>query len=486
MALDMDTKSFKNNARRAIANETLQVELGRLSQGFPVRRQEAADRMPEFDQLRDQAREIKNHVLANLDQYLETYEARVKEHGGEVHWCRDAEEARARILKICKAADAKTVTKSKSMIGEEIAINGYLEANGIAPIETDLGEYIIQLRNEPPSHIIAPAIHVSKDQVEAAFRRVHTDLPDDRNLEEPESLLQEARGQLRDKFLKADVGLTGANMLVAETGSNVLVTNEGNADLTYSLPRIHIVIASIEKIVPTLEDASTVLRVLARSATGQDMSVYTTFCTGPKRLADPDGPEQYHVILLDNGRTDLLGSEFEEILRCIRCSACLNHCPVYKAIGGHAYGWVYPGPMGAVLTPGLIGMEDASDLPNASTLCGKCESVCPMRIPLPKLLRSWRTRHFKAKAARTSGGRALKAWAWLAKRPKLYHKINGLIIAVMGAFGRRKGSYRWLPLAGGWTSKRDLPSPLGDTFIQQYHKGARGDASGQWLREMKR
>jgi L-lactate dehydrogenase complex protein LldF len=278
------------------------------------------------------------------------------------------------------------------------------------------------------------------------------------------------------------VGLTGANMLVAETGSNVLVTNEGNADLTYSLPRVHIVIASIEKIVPTLEDASTLLRVLARSATGQDMSVYTTFCSGPKRPSDPDGPDAYHVVLLDNGRTDLLGSEFEEVLRCIRCSACMNHCPVYKAIGGHAYGWVYPGPIGAVLTPGLMGLEETSDLPGASTLCGKCESVCPVRIPLPKLLRSWRTRHFANQSARSPGHLALSAWAWLAKKPRLYHRINGLIVAVLGAAGRRKGSLKWLPLAAGWTSKRDFPAPIGDTFIQQYHKGARGDASGTWVR----
>ena len=483
--MEMKTTTFKENARTAIADETLQIELDRLSFGFPEKRQNAVDRMPEFEQLRDQARDIKNHVLANLDSYLESYETRVKEHGGQVHWCRDAKAAREQILKICKAADAKTVTKSKSMIGEEIFINDFLAKNGIEPIETDLGEYIIQLRGEPPSHIIAPAIHVSKAQVEEAFRRVHTDLPADRNLEDPAALLQEARGQLRNKFLQADVGLTGANMLVAETGSNVLVTNEGNADLTYALPRVHIVIASIEKIVPTLEDASTILRVLARSATGQDMSVYTTFCTGPKRLEDPDGPEEYHVILLDNGRTDLLGSEFEEILRCIRCSACLNHCPVYKAIGGHAYGWVYPGPMGAVLTPGLIGMEDASDLPNASTLCGKCESVCPMGIPLPKLLRSWRTRHFEAKPTRSLGQITLKSWAWLAKRPKLYHKVNGLIIATLGALGRRKGRIKWIPFASGWTSKRDFPAPMGDTFIQQYHKGARGDASGRWLREVK-
>lgn len=470
---------FKDNAREALADDKLQTALSRVGRGFPVKRAEAAERLPEFDKLRDQARDIKDHVLAHLDLYLEEYEARVKESGGHVHWCRDADEARAKILEICRTADARTVTKSKSMIGEEIAINEHLEANGVEPIETDLGEYIIQLRHEPPSHIIAPAIHLSKDQVAETFREKHKDLPLARSLEEPRALLEEARDKLRQKFLDADVGLTGANLLVAETGSNVLVTNEGNADLTYSIPRVHIVIASIEKIVPTLEDAATILRVLARSGTGQDITVYTTFCTGPKRPGDLDGPEEYHVVLLDNGRSQLVGSEFQDMLRCIRCGACLNHCPIYRSVGGHAYGWVYSGPMGAVLIPGLIGLDQASHLPNASSLCGRCEQVCPMRIPLPRMLRAWRERQFERHARPGPARWALRLWAWIAARPRLYRLAMGPAVALMGELGAGRGRFRRLPLAGGWTAARDLPAPEGDTFMARYRRGARGDQSAE-------
>ena len=477
------TREFKENAYAARRDPQLQDALQRLGHGFPLKRLQAAGRLPEFERLRDQAREIKNHVLEHLDFYLERFEERVTEQGGHVHWATDAEAARRIILEICGKAGAKAVTKSKSMIGEEIAINDYLEDHGVEPIETDLGEYIIQLRHEPPSHIIAPAIHLSMGQVEETFREKHTDLPEDRLLDDPEKLLTEARTQLRQKFIAADVGLTGANMLIAETGSNVLVTNEGNADLTYSLPRVHIVIASLEKIVPTLEDATAILRVLARSATGQEMSVYTTFCTGPRRPGDLDGPDEYHVVLLDNGRSELVGTEFQEMLRCIRCGACLNHCPVYGTVGGHAYGWVYSGPMGAVLIPGLIGIDEAGHLPNASTLCGRCESVCPMRIPLPRMLRAWRARQFERHGTGTAGRWALKAWAMLARRPWLYRRIMGLGVAFLGAIGRRRGRFGWLPLATGWTNTRDMAAPEGDTFLQQWHKGPRGDASGERLRQ---
>lgn len=480
--MQSNTPQFKQNARDALADDPLQEALAKLSVGFPLRRLEAAARLPEFEDLRDTARDIKNHVLDNLDLYLEAYEKKVLESGGHVHWCSTAEDARNTILDICQKANAKTVTKSKSMISEEIAVNAYLEENGIEAVETDLGEYIIQLRKEPPSHIIAPAIHLSKEQVADTFREQHTDLAPDRSLEEPRSILEEARAKLREKFINADVGLTGANMLIAETGTNVLVTNEGNADLTNNLPRVHIVIASIEKIVPTLEDASTILRVLARSATGQDISVYTTFCTGPRQADDLDGPEEYHVVLLDNGRTDMIGSEFHEMLRCIRCGACLNHCPIYKSVGGHAYGWVYSGPMGAVLIPNLIGMDEAQHLPNASTLCGKCQSVCPMRIPLPRMLRKWRERQFKAEMGSAAARWSLKSWAWLAKRPGIYRMMMGIGVAMLGQFGSR-GRFRALPFAGGWTSKRDLAAPIGDTFIDQYHNGARGDQSGALMRK---
>ena len=277
--------------------------------------------------------------------------------GGHVHWCATADEARDAVLAICRAANARTVTKGKSMISEELGINDHLERHGITPVETDLGEYIIQLRHELPSHIIAPAFHLNREDWEESFRKSHTDLPPDRVFRERRDILTEARTKLRERFLAADVGITGANFLIAETGSSVIVTNEGNGDLTQTLPRVHIALASIEKMVPTIEDCTSLLRVLARSATGQDFSVYTTFSTGARRPGDLDGPDEYHVVLVDNGRSAMLGTEFQEMLRCIRCAACMNHCPVYGAVGGHAYGWVYPGPMGAVLTPSLIGVD---------------------------------------------------------------------------------------------------------------------------------
>ncbi|HYH17446.1 MAG TPA: LutB/LldF family L-lactate oxidation iron-sulfur protein [Azospirillum sp.] len=456
--------SFPENSRRALENERLQYMLRKSGTGFQDKRRRAVERLPEFEELRDQGKAIKNHVLETLDVYLEMFEAKVTEQGGRVHWCRTAAEARDTIAEICRKAGAKTVTKGKSMIAEEIAINDHLEAAGFIPIETDLGEYIIQLRKEPPSHIIAPAFHVSKEEVADAFRAAHTELPKDRPLGEPRELITEARLMLRRRFQEADVGITGANLLIAETGSTVIVTNEGNGDLTQTLPKVHVVLASIEKIVPNLEDAATVLRLLARSATGQEFSSYTTFSTGPRRPGDVDGPEEFHVVLLDNGRSALLGTEFQEVLRCIRCGACMNHCPVYGAVGGHAYGWVYPGPIGSVLDPALIGIEEAGHLPNASTFCGRCEAVCPMRIPLPKMMRHWREKEFERKLQPPAMRRGLGVWAWFARRPALYHAAAKMAIRALGRLGASKGRFASLPLAQGWTRFRDMPAPEGRTF----------------------
>jgi len=456
--------TFTANARAALADEPLQAALARFQGGFPVKRRAAIDRLPEFDALRDAGKAIKDATLANLDIYLEQFEAKVIAAGGHVHWCEDADAARQTVIDLCREAGAKTITKAKSMIGEEIAINEALAAAGFTPIEADLGEYIIQLRDEAPSHIIVPAVHLSKEQVAESFRAHHRDLPAERPLSEPRAMLDEARAILRQAFLTADVGITGANMLIAETGSTVLVTNEGNADLTQTLPRMQIVIASIEKVVPTLEDAATVLRLLARSATGQELSVYTTFTTGPKRGDDLDGPAAFHVILLDNGRSRMLGGPFAEMLRCIRCGACLNHCPVYSAVGGHAYGWVYPGPMGSVLTPNLIGLAGTSDLPNASTLCGRCEEVCPMRIPLPRMLRQLRRDAFASGGGPKPMRAGLAAWAFVAGRPWLYRLATGVGVRILGLLGRRHGRFRRLPGASGWTAVRDLPAPAGRTF----------------------
>jgi L-lactate dehydrogenase complex protein LldF len=466
------TRAFKANARDALDNANLQSALRGSRGNFVLKRAKARAGLPEFDDLRDRGRAIKDHVLQRLDRYLEAYEAQVTASGGVVHWAENAEEARAIVLDICRKAGAKTVNKGKTMISEECGINDHLAENGIRAVETDLGEYIIQLRGEIPSHIIAPAVHVTVPEVEAAFRAAHTHLPAERDLTELASLLAEARGVLREKYFQAEVGITGANLLIAETGQSVIVTNEGNGDLTQTLPRVHVVMASIEKIVPTLEDAATILRLLARSATGQEISVYTTFSRGPRRAEDPDGPEEYHVVLLDNGRTNMLGTEFQDMLRCIRCGACMNHCPVYQAVGGHAYGWVYPGPMGAVLTPALIGVEEGGQLPNASTFCGRCEAVCPMHIPLPKMMRHWREREFERRLTPKTQRWGLGAWAWAASRPRAYRWLARTASVGMRALGRG-GSIRWMPLAGGWTGTRDLPAPSGGTFQDQWRRRRR-------------
>jgi L-lactate dehydrogenase complex protein LldF len=456
---------FKENAARALADAKLQRALGNVKTGFIAKRAAARAALPEFDALRSAAVEIKNHALDHLDIYLEEYERKAVESGGHVHWARDAAEACAIVLQICRDTNAKTVTKGKSMVSEEIGLNAALEAAGIEPIETDLGEYVIQLRHESPSHIIAPAVHLNRDQIEQDFRDRHKSLPPSRDLSQISELVNEARTVLRHKFLAADVGVTGANFLIAETGSSVIVTNEGNGDLTQLLPRVHIVIASIEKIVPTLEDASTILRVLARSATGQEITTYTTFSTGPRRDGDPDGPEAYHVVLLDNGRSEMLGTEFHDMLRCIRCGACLNHCPVYAAVGGHAYGSVYPGPMGAVLTPHLIGIHDSAHLPNASSFCGRCQAVCPMNIPLPKMMRHWRERDFGQKPAASASKAGLRLWAYFAKRPALYRIATSAAGWMLSLLAGKKRRLRKLSFAQGWTKHRDLPAPAPKPFM---------------------
>ncbi|HEY8277180.1 MAG TPA: LutB/LldF family L-lactate oxidation iron-sulfur protein [Methyloceanibacter sp.] len=471
MALAPD---FKVNAAKALADAELQRALLNVRRGFVQKRAQAKARLPEFDRLRDEARAIKLHTLTHLDLYLQHYERKVADSGGHVHFAPTAEDAREIILKLCRDAGAKLVTKGKSMVSEEIGLNACLKEAGIEAVETDLGEYIAQLRNEPPSHLIAPIIHLNKETIAEEFRRAHSGLAPDRTLASAADLVAEARAVLREKFLSADVGLTGANLLIAETGTSVVVTNEGNADLTQALPKTHIVIASIEKLVPTLEDACTILRLLARSGTGQEITTYTTFSTGPRREGDADGPRAYHVVLLDNGRSEMLGGSFNDMLCCIRCGACLNHCPVYTTIGGHAYGSLYTGPMGAVLTPALLGIDHARDLPNASSLCGRCEEVCPVRIPLPSMLRTWRERDLARGNPSLVQRTALRLWAYAAKRPRLYHALSGAIMRVLATVAGRSGRLRRFPFSSAWTRGRDLPAPQGKTFHQLYAKRSRG------------
>ena len=381
----------------------------------------AAAALPEFEALRDQAKAIKDHTLAHLDLYLEAFEQRVIEQGGKVHWARDAAEARAVVLRLCKAAGARSVTKSKSMVAEEIGLNEALEANGIAPVETDLGEYIVQLAGETPSHILAPAIHMTKERIAGLFAEHHGTPP----AEEPEALLAEARRELRQRYFEAEVGITGANFLIAETGSVVLVTNEGNAELTQGLPKLHIVIASLEKVVPTLEDACTLLRVLARSATGQEFSAYTTVLTGPKRPADLDGPTSFHVVLVDNGRSAMIGSEFQDILRCIRCGACMNHCPVYLTDRRPRLWLGLPGPDGRGADPqlhrhraGAVTCRARRPSAAAASRSARCASRCR------RMMRHWRERQFAKGLSPPVGA--------------LRHPAMGLRRQAAGALSRRR------------------------------------------------
>ncbi|MBV8152677.1 MAG: lactate utilization protein [Candidatus Eremiobacteraeota bacterium] len=454
---------FPSNAHAALEDANLQLALERMETGFAASRKMAVARLPEFDALCEQGRDIKNHVLENLDYYLERFEREVIARGGKVHWCATAREACETILSLCRSAGVKTVTKGKSMVAEEIGLNDFLEENGILPIETDLGEYIIQLAHQPPSHIIAPAVHLTVEQISDLLYENHKSYGVERQTE-PQAMVAEARAVLRQKYFDAGAGITGANFLIAETGTTIIVTNEGNGDLTQMLPPMHIVITSIEKVLPTLEDACTILRVLARSATGQEFSCYTTFSTGPKRAEDLDGPREFHVVLVDNGRSAMLGGELSDALRCIRCGACLNTCPVYHAVGGHAYGWVYPGPIGAAIDPHFIGLREAHDLPDASSFCGACASVCPMKIPLPSIMRHWREQSFEKNVAPLPVRSGMRLWAWFARRPALYRLVTRFAAGVLAAFGRRRGRFSTLPLARGWTVSRDMPAPEGRTF----------------------
>src|SRR5918992_3750072 len=374
--------AFAERARRALADEHLQGALDagtwRLSEG----RTTAWGSLEDAEALRERARQIRTRTMADLDRHLAAFTEAVERRGGRVALCRTAEEANAYVAGVCRRVGAGLAVKSKSMVSEEIGLNEALERAGVKPVETDLGEYLIQLAGTHPAHIVAPAIDLTREQAAQLLSKAEG-APLDPELS---SLVSAARRQLREAFLGAEVGITGANFGVAETGSICLVTNEGNGRLVSSLPRVHIALMGMERVVPTLAELAVLLRLLARSSTGQPLTVYTTLLTGPRREGEQDGPEELHVVVLDNGRSSLRDGRYDEMLNCIRCGACLNVCPVYRKTGGGAYGPVYSGPMGAVLVPLLAGLERAAALPHASSLCGACTAACPVKIPLHELL----------------------------------------------------------------------------------------------------
>jgi L-lactate dehydrogenase complex protein LldF len=463
--VQLTSQQFKQVAKQKLADPGLQDKFTRAMARMSGARAQAAAKVPNFEEIRTAGAAIRERVLKNLDAYLFQFEQTAQARGAVIHWAETGEDVNRIVREIAQANGVKKIIKSKSMLGEESSLNHYLQEAGLDVRETDLGEYILQISGETPSHIIAPAIHKSKEDVGELFERVHQ-MPRKKTIPE---MCREARMMLRPHFLSADMGISGANFLIAETGSVMIVTNEGNGRMTTTLPRIHVAITGIEKVVPTLEDASVLLRLLTRSATGQAISNYISMLTGVRGPEDTDGPEQFHIVIVDSHRTKLLASEMNEALRCIRCGACMNHCPVYEAIGGHAYGWVYPGPIGSVLTPSYVGLENAADLPNASTLCGACAVVCPVKIPLPDLMRKLREKAFEQKLHPASERASMRAWGYFAARPKLYAFAAKLGARALKWMGGAAGRIRKLPTGGkGWTDGRDMPAPAGKTFRELY------------------
>jgi len=457
---------FQRRAGEALADAQLQRNFTGLKDKFVGMRARAVAAYEEdFEALRDAGQAIRDRVLQDLDVWLELFEEKAVSRGATVLWAKDGREICEHVVAIARRHGVRKVAKSKSMLSEEAQLNVALAAAGIQPVETDLGEYILQIAdNEPPSHILAPAAHKSLDEVADLFAEKHgkprkTEIP---------ALTREAREVLREHFLTADMGISGGNFLVAETGSVALVTNEGNGRMVTTLPKVHVVVTGIEKIVPTLEDFATLMRLLPRSATGQEISNYVSVCTGTKGEEDTDGPTHTYFVLVDNGRAGLVGSEFQEMLRCIRCGACMNHCPVYQSVGGHAYGWVYPGPMGSVLTSLYTGLENALDLPHAATLCNQCGVVCPVRIPLAELQRKLREKQAERGLRPWPERLALSAWAWVAQRPRLYALASRWGVRYLNWLAGGTDRIRVLGIAPGWTAGRDFPAPQGRTFRELY------------------
>jgi len=458
------TAPLRERADGALHDSFLQQALTIATTKFIDLRREAFAVFPEGEALRDRARAIKEATLQRLDHHLERLVGNIERLGGHVHYAANSEEARRIVVDIARRADARMAVKSKSMATEEIDLNEALEREGITPVETDLGEYIIQLAHERPSHIIAPAIHKTKGQVAELFERELK-----RPVEaDPEELTKIARAELRQKFLQADIGITGANFAVAETGTVVLVTNEGNGRMVTSLPRVHVAVMGAEKVVPSMTDLMVFLAILAKSATGQKLSVYTTLVRGPRRAGELEGPEEFHLVLLDSGRIAQLGGPLREALSCLRCGACLNVCPVYRQIGGHAYGHTYPGPIGILLTAMLEGTQSVKELAHASSLCGACADACPVRIDIPKMLIELRREVDDRKIAPWVERVTFKLLARVLTRPVLY-RLAARVGRVLQRPFVRDGAIGRLPLfLGDWTRTRDLPPVAARTFQERW------------------
>jgi L-lactate dehydrogenase complex protein LldF len=468
--------AFDEKVHNTLADANLQLAIYRATGRLIDHRKHSVTvaALPDYQELRTQANALKKHTIDHLDHYLEQFEASVTAHGGKVIYCADATEVADFVLGLAKERGAHLIVKSKSMTTEEIDLNERLEHHHLESVETDLGEYILQLAHQRPYHIVAPALHLTRYDVGDLFARTLGVA----NETVVEKQAQIARAVLREKFLAADIGISGANFLVADSGAVVLVENEGNARLTTSAPRIHIAVAGIEKLIPRAQDLAVFLKLLGRSATGQALTVYTSFLSGPRRACEIDGPQEFYVVLLDNGRTKLLAdSGKRESLYCIRCGACLNHCPVYRKIGGHSFPWVYSGPIGAIITPQFMGIQHEPSLPFASSLCGACAEVCPVKIDIPKVLLDLRAevkQHEQRSGTNRMERLAFKIWAWLMCHPRAYEMAAMMAANVApaadGKWLRSAPAVMNLPPVRAWLSQRDLPPAPAKSFREQWRK----------------
>lgn len=461
MSMKTSNEQFKKRVSTQLQDQFMRKAVSSAQERFQTRRLSQAEELGNWEEWRSHGEEIRQHVLQNLDAYLYELSENVAARGGHVFFAKTSEEASMYIKNVATKKNAKKIVKSKSMVTEEINMNQVLEEMGCEVIETDLGEYILQVDDhEPPSHIVVPALHKNRDQIREVFSKIGYDKSND-----PEEMGRFARKSLRQEFLTADIGITGCNFAIAESGSITLVTNEGNADLVAALPKTQITVMGMERIVPTFEEMEVLVSLLTRSAVGQKLTSYITTLTGPRDEGDTDGPEEFHLVIVDNGRSSILGTEFQSVLQCIRCAACVNACPVYRHVGGHSYGSIYSGPIGAVLSPLLGGYEDYKELPFASTLCGACTDACPVKIPLHTLLHRHRQRIVEQEGiAPVAEQLLMKAFGFGASKSSLFNVATKVASPVMAPFTKDQKISKGIGPLKAWTEERDFPAPNKESF----------------------
>ncbi|QXE01435.1 LutB/LldF family L-lactate oxidation iron-sulfur protein [Terribacillus sp. DMT04] len=476
MAMKIGNEKFKNNVNKQMEDTFMRGAVAGAQERLRTRRLDAAEELGNWEEWRSHGEEIRQHTLDNLDYYLQELSENLQKRGGHVFFADTAEDANDYVKGIVKEKRAKKILKAKSMVTEEIGLNDVLQQEGCDVIETDLGEYILQLDDhDPPSHIVTPALHKNKEQIKDVF----TEKLEYKLTSKPEELALHAREKLREEFLQADIGITGCNFAIAESGSVGLVTNEGNAGMVSDLPDTQICVMGMERIVPTFEEFEVLVGLLTRSAVGQKLTSYITALTGPRTAEEVDGPAEFHLVIVDNGRSGILGTEFQSVLQCIRCAACINVCPVYRHIGGHSYNSIYPGPIGAVLTPLLGGYDDFKELPYASTLCGACTDACPVKIPLHTLLHQHRQVIVEREGrAPISEKLAMKAFGLGASSNPLYAAGSKMANSVMKPFTKDETISKGPGPLKAWTEIRDFPAPNKERFRDWFkqHDKERGDA----------